>query len=283
MTDIATRTPQQELVARVRGPQFLEQVTAALPGNVQPERFVRVTITAINQYPDLIAADPATLFNSLIRCAQDGLLPDGREAAIVVFGGKAQYMPMIGGFRKIAAEHGWAIDTQVVYKNDVFKYRLGLNPTLTHEPPDLDKERGEKIGAYAVCTHADGRKQVEVMGRADILRVKAVSKQKTGILWTTWEDRAWEKTVGRRAFAKVPLGGRDQERVTRVIQAADTEFDLHDDQPRMTIDEANLSAAIGTTVAPRDSGPDDSIEDAEVTEVQTSYTDLIPDGAMEQE
>uniref|UniRef100_UPI00195373C4 recombinase RecT n=1 Tax=Klebsiella aerogenes TaxID=548 RepID=UPI00195373C4 len=35
-----------------------------------------------------------------------GLLPDGREGAIVEFSGKAQWMPMIGGLRKKVRNSG---------------------------------------------------------------------------------------------------------------------------------------------------------------------------------
>jgi recombination protein RecT len=42
----------------------------------------------------------------IVRLAQDGLLPDGREAAIVKFGNKAQAMPMIAGILKKIRQSG---------------------------------------------------------------------------------------------------------------------------------------------------------------------------------
>lgn len=266
MSEIATRSPMQDMVATVRSNEFRDQVAVALPGNVTPERFARVAVTAIQQNPEIITASKASILRSLIRCAQDGLLPDGREAALVKFGSDAVYMPMIGGFRKIAAENGWAIDTQVVYQGDTFSYELGLNPTLSHRPPPLDKERGEKIGAYAVCTHEDGRKLVEVMGRAEILKRRDVSKTKNGPLWTKWEAEAFEKTVGRRAFGKIPLSG--SERVARVIAAADAEYEGAE-PPRMTVDEANVSATLGPMVPPPQEPPEDhAVDEADWTEVE---------------
>jgi recombination protein RecT len=256
VTQLEKRTPTQELVAQIRGDQFLGQVKAALPSNVTPERFVRVTVTAINETPELVATDRPALFQALMRCAQDGLLPDGREAALVIFGGKAAYMPMIGGFRKIAAEHGWAIDTQVVYEQDTFDYQLGVTPTLTHKPPRLDVERGKAIGAYAIGTHEDGRKQVEVMTRADIERVRNVSKAKDRGPWKDWPDRMWEKTAGRRLFGKLPLGDRDDVRVARVISASDSEYNLGQERQSMTVAEADASASL-PTVVPEGEGPDD--------------------------
>lgn len=255
----------QEVVAAVRGPEFASQVRMALPENVSVERFQRVTVTAIQQTPALITANRDSLFRSLIRCAQDGLMPDGREAALVIFGKDAVYMPMIGGFRKIAAEHGWAIDTQVVYERDEFEYELGVTPRLLHKPPPLDVERGQPIGAYAVGTHADGRKQVEVMTKADIEKVRAVSRAKSSGPWADWTSRMWEKTAGRRLFGKLPLGGRDGERVARVIAASDGEYGLGADGGAITVEEANANAALMTGAAVVEPSPDDVIEEGQFT------------------
>ena len=62
-TDVVVRTPQQELVAQVRGDDFKAQIAAALPANVTPDRFVRATITALMQNPDLATkATPDSIF-----------------------------------------------------------------------------------------------------------------------------------------------------------------------------------------------------------------------------
>lgn len=262
MSELATRTPMQETLAQVRSTEFRGQVQIALPNNVTPERFVRVAVTAIQQQPDLITCTQASLFQSLIRCAQDGLLPDGREAALVKFGNQAVYMPMIAGFRKIAAEYGWGIDTQVVYENDTFDYQLGVHPRLEHVPAGLEKEPGDKIGAYAVATHEDGRKLVEVMRKADILKVRDVSKSKSSGPWRDWEERMWEKTVGRRIFGKLPLSGRAAERAESLIQAADGDID-HPARAAMSVDEANVAAPLSNVTPPADDGPVDEVLDGE--------------------
>lgn len=221
-TEIAQRTPQQKLVAQIRSDESRAQIAAALEGTGVPAvRFVRVAITAINENPELVTADRASLLTALVKCAQDGLLPDGREAAFVLFGKKATYMPMIGGFRKIAAEHGWSLFTAVVYANDTFDYQLGEKPELTHKPTRLGEDRGAPIGAYAIAEHRDGRRMLEVMDAAEIGRVRATSKSKDRGPWVEWPDRMAEKTAGRRLFKQLPLDERDRERVQRVLEAAE--------------------------------------------------------------
>jgi len=215
------RTPAQDLVARVRGEEFQSQLALALPEGVRQERFVRAVATALLDNPDL--ADPekverASVFQSLLKSAQDGLVPDGREAALVIFGRKAQYLPMIGGMRKIAAESGWTIRTAVVHEADEFEVELGVDPRVRHVPVRPGSDPGDPIAAYAVGAHGDGRREVEVMTVDEIEQVRAVSRAKDRGPWVDWWSRMAEKTVGRRLFAKLPLG--DRERIERVLEAA---------------------------------------------------------------
>lgn len=312
MGEIATRNPQQELVSQVRSPQFLDQVKAALPGNVAPERFVRVAVTAINQNPDLVATDKSTLFGAIIRCAQDGLLPDGREAALVVFndrkaaGGKrTTYLPMVSGYRKIAAKHGLSLEAFVVYEGDDFEYELGYEPVLRHKPPKLGTDRGQVLGAYAVARHVDGRKWLDVMSKDEIEKVRAVSRAATSEYgpWVNhWGEMA-RKTVARRLFKQLPLDDLD-ERDVAVIEAGDADADLPAlARPTMTDQEAAVHASLGPAVPPHTDPPDDrpappvppapdlpTADEADWTEAvpvdeetgQSSFADMIPPSAREQ-
>jgi recombination protein RecT len=97
-TAIATRSTDPIAVVRQNLTQMAPQFAAALPKHISVEKFTRVALTAIQNNPDLaVKADRRSLFGACVRLAQDGLLPDGREAAIVMFGDKAQAMPMISG------------------------------------------------------------------------------------------------------------------------------------------------------------------------------------------
>lgn len=241
-------TPLQELVASLRQPAFREEVKAALPGNVTPQRFVRIAITAVQQNPELVTAERNSVFRSLLACAADGLLPDAREAALVIFTvkgeKKAQYMPMIGGIRKVAGKSGWTISADVVYDGDEFDYWLGENPGLTHKPPKLGTPRGEVIGAYAVA-NGHGQKLFEVMARDEIERVRSVSRAKNAGPWVDWFEEMCKKTVGRRLFKKLPL--RDHDEVSeRIVKRMDVDVDLPAiEQSTMTADEANAAASAG--------------------------------------
>ena len=194
----------------------------ALPENMPPSRFVRATVTALMQNQDLAKCEPDSLFASLIKCAQDGLLPDGREAAIVPFGSKANYMVMIGGLRKVVAEYGWQVRTAVVYEADEFTYELGLNIGLSHKPAPVTADRGKPIAAYAIAIgRAHNGRELEVMTVDEIEKVRSVSRAKNSGPWKDWWDRMAEKTVARRLIPKLALDPGDRRMSGLMVDAED--------------------------------------------------------------
>src|ERR1700759_587891 len=71
-----------------------------LPDSIDASKFVRVVITALQNNPKLLESDRRSLYGACMDAAKDGLLPDGREGAIVPFKGKCKWMPMIQGIAK---------------------------------------------------------------------------------------------------------------------------------------------------------------------------------------
>lgn len=226
--------PVTDLVSRVRTPQFRQEVALVLPENVPASRFVRATVTALLQNPEIATAQRESVFNAALRAAQDGLLPDGREAALVIYntkvkdGGqerwvkKAQYLPMIGGLRKIAAEYGWTISAHVVYANDEFEHTMGMSESLLHRPVRPGQERGNPIAAYAVATHRDGRKVPAVMYAEDIEKVRQASRSKDSGPWRDWPERMWEKSAAKLLFKRLALDPGDR-RVASVLNVDELE------------------------------------------------------------
>jgi recombination protein RecT len=182
------------------------QFKAALPAHIPVERFVRTTLTAVQTNPDLMEADRRTLFAAATRAAQMGLLPDGREGAIVTFGGKCSFMPMLGGILKLVRNSGElaSIDAQIVYKADKFTYRPGLDLVPQHEP-DWFGDRGEVVGVYAVAKMKDGAAYVEVLSKKQVEQVRAVSRSRNAGPWSTWWDEMARKTAIRRLAKRLPL------------------------------------------------------------------------------
>jgi recombination protein RecT len=263
-TKPAPRNPTQELVARLRSDEFLKQVSLALPDTVRPERFVRAVITAVMQNPD-VTVDPESLFQSAIRAAQDGLIPDGREAAFVVIRDHGRkrvvYWPMVGGFRKIAAQHGFTLVADVVREGDSFKWSR-LPPMIEHKPALTD--RGQIVCAYAAGFRADWTfaSAPVVMDVTEIEKARAVSRAGDSGPWKTWWDRMAAKTVARRAFTELPIFDLT-EADSRVIQADDAD---------LSGQEADTIMRLANVPPPELPGPDDTppVEEPEQPTIEAS-------------
>jgi recombination protein RecT len=226
MGEIAQRNPVQELVAQVRSDDFVGQLELALPETVSARRFARIAVTAIQQNPDLAQCSRDSIAQALLRCAADGLLPDGREAAIVKRGDKASYMPMIAGYRKTIADYGWALRTRVVYEGDEFDF-AEEPPEITHRPL-LVGDRGSIIAAYAVATHVDGRRLQIVLNAADLAARRAMATTKA--VWDKWPGPMSEKSAGRAIYDEIPKGEVDLDRVARLI-ASERAFEKAEEDP----------------------------------------------------
>lgn len=189
----------------------------ALPSHIAPEKFQRVVMTVVQQNPDLMKADRQTLLASCLKCAADGLIPDGREAALVIFSNKVQYMPMLAGLQKRVRNSGEiaSVQAHIIYENDHFVWRQGLDGYIEHTPL-FPGHRGKAIGAYAIAKFKDGSDpQFEVMDVEAIERVRSVSRGKNGGPWAQWWDEMARKTVFKRLSKWLPMDAEVDELLRR--------------------------------------------------------------------
>jgi recombination protein RecT len=225
---VAIREKGKMTVDLIRSDEYRDKFRTMLPNDVPVEKFQAVIVRAVQEDPALLTkADRVSLLLACQRAAQDGLIPDKREGALVMYGDKVQWQPMIGGLRKLLAKHGFDLRAEVVYENDHFLYEQGDEPSLTHRPPPLGQDRGDIIGAYAIATRAsDGAKWREVMSVEQIEQVRAVSRAgKTGP-WAQWKTEMYRKTVGRRLLKQLPLGDLPDDRLHEALARDNDNFDL---------------------------------------------------------
>lgn len=187
------------------GPQFL----AALPKHVDVAKFQRTVVTAVALTPALLEADRRSLFASAMRAASDGLLPDGREAALVPFKGQVQYLPMVGGLLKRMRQSGdvRSITCEIIYEHDKFERWIDENGEHIRHEPNYREDRGPMLAAYACVYTNDDGVYVEVMTRAEIEKARSVSKTKDREdgPWKNWEAAMWRKTVLRKVAKTAPV------------------------------------------------------------------------------
>lgn len=201
----------------------------ALPAHVTEEKFRRVLLTAISQTPALAEADRTSVLAACMKAAQDGLLPDGREAALVLFKDKAQYMPMFAGILKKIRNSGElaSITAQVICKSDKFEFYTDEKGEHLIHKPDMLGERGELVGVYAIAITKDGASYIEVMPKREIEKVRNVSRAKDSGPWVTWYDEMARKTVIRRLSKRLPMSTD----LDQVLEHDNETYDLEPEQP----------------------------------------------------
>ena len=202
-----------------------------LPPGIPSDKFIRTVQTAITLNPDLAEADKNSVLTSCMKAASDGLVLDGREAALTIYNTKqkdgtwkkvAQYIPMVAGIIKRVRNSGEVarLNAFVVYKNDLFQLSYGLEMTLKHEPNFTDP--GQPLGAYAVCLFKDGETDFEFMSLKQIEGIRERSKSKDSGPWKTdWSEMA-RKTAIRRLAKRLPVDSD----ISRVVERIDEDYDI---------------------------------------------------------
>ncbi len=199
-------TPAQQIKnsLAIMAPQF----ESLLPESVSTKKFIQVVQTTILSDQNLLNKDRASLFKACLQFAEAGIMPNGRDGAIVGYGSQCNAMFMIGGLRKIAMQTG-AIDSitsELVYKNDTFKYKVSDSGVeFEHAPDHFADDRGDTIGVYCLIRLKDGGKHVEVMTMKDIESIKACSKGGNSGPWVKFFSEMAIKSVTRRALKKLSL------------------------------------------------------------------------------
>lgn len=183
------------------------QFQMVLPPQIPTDRFIRVAQTAIQINPSLLECTRQSLYSACMKAATDGLIPDGREAALVPFKGTVQYLPMTAGILKKIRNSGEliSIGAHIVYAGDEFEYWIDDSGEHIRHVPDFQNDRTTPKLAYAIAKTRDGGVYIEVMTKGQIEAVRAVSRAKDAGPWTQWWEEMAKKSVIRRLAKRLPM------------------------------------------------------------------------------
>lgn len=194
-----------------------EKYVGILPSDMNWDDFRNAFLIAVQINPRLLDADRNSLWLALQRAAGDGLKPDGREGALVIFGDddedgnpsqakgkkKVVWMPMVWGLCKLVRNTGIVktIRAQLVYKGETFVIsdangQRSYTHTRDFGADEIDDSTANIIAAYSIIEYKNGDWDIEPMSRRRIDRVKAISRAKKGP-WGPWYDEQAKKTVLR--------------------------------------------------------------------------------------
>lgn len=215
-------------------------IQSMLPAGMDSRRFLRTVVNTVSTHPQsdrLLSADRQSLFSACQRAAGDGLLLDGRESTLIVFRDKkartevVNYIPMVQGLVKLARNSGEIanITAELVYSNDSFQYRPGVDEQPAHEP-DWFGERGEPIGVYAVITTHDSEKIVSVMPKKRLMVIAGSGRNveqydpNKGTHFEEW----WKKAAIKNVLKYAPKSTYLE---SALSSESTTSFDIPDFKP----------------------------------------------------
>ena len=191
-------------------------IKAALPSVITPERFTRITLSALSTNPTLARTTPASFLGAMMTAAQLGLEPNTPlgQAYLIPYKNRkkgvleCQFQLGYKGLIDLAYRSGEVtiIQAHTVYENDDFSFEFGLEPNLRHIPAKAD--RGSPVWVYAVFKTKDGGSGFEVMSIEDV-RAHAArysqSYQSSSSPWDTNFEEMAKKTVLKRVLKYAPL------------------------------------------------------------------------------
>ncbi len=244
----ATDTPTSTALAQVDNSpkamvaRYKDSFTAVLPSHIsRPETWIRLAQGALKKgkrLPDgrtelevAAANNPGIFLSTLLDAARLGLEPGTEQfyltprrvkgsteiLGIVGYQGLIELMYRAGAISSVVAE--------VVYANDRFEFRPGLDEIPTHVIDWDADDRGPLRLVYAFARMRDGAtSKVVVMNKAAIDRVKKSSQGSDSAYspWTTNPEAMWLKSAVRQLAKWVPTSAefiREQMRAARDVAA----------------------------------------------------------------
>ena len=188
------------------------EIAKALPSVITPERFTRITLSALSTNPTLAQCSPKSFLGAMMTSAQLGMevnTPLG-QAYLIPYRNhgnlECQFQLGYKGLIDLAYRSGEVstIQAHTVYANDTFEYELGLDPKLKHIP--AKSNRGEPVAFYATFRTKDGGYGFEVMSVDDVREhAKKYSKAYGNGPWQNNFEEMAKKTVLKKCLKYAPL------------------------------------------------------------------------------
>ncbi len=250
--EVATTEQSRSAVIKKELDSATARFQDLLPENIPAKKFVAVVYDAMNRNPEIRRCEPRSIVNACAKAAADGLVLDGREAALVSYGRRekvggrwetvgydATYIPMVAGLRKRVYQSGQvsSMQTGIVYEKEIadgrFEWQEGTDGFLRHSPL-LSDDLGSPIAVYSVVAMRDGTKSVEVMRWSEVMKIARRSPKNVddqGGLKGIWKTDTLEmarKTVLRRHSKQLPVDSD----TARVFQRIDDLYEAEDGEPQ---------------------------------------------------
>ncbi len=252
-----------ELVRKME-PEFKQLLDTS---NTDIKKFMNNALMAIKDKPEIASGEVSrkSVFDVCSRAANDGVVLDGKEAAIIIGsvkrGGQwvkeAQYRLMAGGVMKMInrSPNIERVVCQLVYEHDDFYVDFVTDgESIRHKitPEVMKKGRGEVIGVYFTAKLTNGEwTSPELMSVEEVNKVRdAYSKKNSeGKFSQMWENSWGEgarKTVLHRARKRLTLDAKID---ASLAQDDEAEVEIVDHSTGEVVTEKPAKATRGRAAA----------------------------------
>ena len=206
-----------------------KNLTDLLEGSsMTPAQFKQIVINEIKRSVKLQEAfvkNPASLFASILHCAEMGLNPSQMVGEFFFIPYKDSITPILGYkglltllMRSSKVKKIWS---EVVYEDDDFEYELGLEPKLLHTPNHLAVRNSKNIKCIYACAKLDDEVIFKVMFKNEIQNIVNMSKVPNGLFFNDTKDpEQWmaKKTVLKQLAKLMP---KDDDRLKKAVSMDD--------------------------------------------------------------
>jgi recombination protein RecT len=196
--------------------------------SMTPAQFKQIVINELKRSEKLQEAflkNPASLFASILHCAEMGLNPSQMVGEFYFIPFKDSITPILGYkglltllMRSKKVKKIWS---EVVYEDDDFEYELGLEPKLVHTPNHNSIRNSKNIKCIYACAKLDDEVIFKVMFRNEIQNIINMSKVPNDLFFNDKKDpEQWmaKKTVLKQLSKLMP---KDDDRLKKAVSMDD--------------------------------------------------------------
>jgi len=206
-----------------------KNLTELLEGSsMTPAQFKQIVINELKRSPKLQEAfikNPASLFASILHCAEMGLNPSQMVGEFFFIPYKDSITPILGYkglltllMRSSKVKKIWS---EVVYEDDDFEYELGLEPKLLHTPNHHSVRNSKNIKCIYACAKIENEVIFKVMFKNEIQNIINMSKVPNELFFNDKKDpEQWmaKKTVLKQLAKLMP---KDDDRLKKAVSMDD--------------------------------------------------------------
>ena len=220
------------------------------PQGTDVDRIIRVAMFEAVKNERLVQCSPTSVYMALAKACELDLVAGGvlHRASLVPMwdkktkGYNAELWIEYTGLMDLVKRSGEVahFKAEVVYENDDFEHSFDLEKGEVLRHKKCHDNPGDLLLAYAVCFFKDGQRQVEVMRKDQINKIRKSSRSPDSGPWAQHTEEMLRKTVIRRICKYLPLTPKTTAVLEHDIQSdfgsmgiesIDIDVDEQDDTP----------------------------------------------------